>query len=451
MILKNIKKAKNIKELKELIQNIYSSKNIVEYIPAIIEEGKFTKENGEDFYLKLVLSHRKNKLENTWLKENMIFGIKDPDTVNKSLAYNVFTENIITFRNVKGNNLYQLNPNIMGSNINEYQYDNSNLVNAYYNEEYSNLKGKQVLKLENGTDIYLYTNVLKDYINELDSKTYPKYGLVAEFEYRTYNKPFENIKEGTYKQDDYIFDIKISSNNFIHILGSVKIEDPSFNQDFVERHIKVISLGTGRIRENNHENLDDDMEAGLVLFKEDVMDILEKYYYFYDLVMYDKENIENKYLVDVLDDKVVFWEGEYNKLPNFIKSKIDKFNYGSNEEIGIISPAMKAWQLDVDWDFHLKFTPEQELARLIKLKFFNAAIELDLSFQLIKDKDKLSDFIKKIEKLTKIKIEIFNQDTKDVKELLKIRNKEKVKINTEETKLLFRKYCIVIAGVISNE
>jgi len=451
MTIKKLKDIKCLDELKEFIKNIYKQDYKDLYIPAIINSGNFTVENGEDFYLKLVLAHQKMEISKTWLKSNMVFGIKDPDFERVDSFYEVLTENVITHRKVKGNTLYQLNPNIVGDEIVEYEYDNNTFVNAYYNEEYSNIKGKPVLIQKNDKDVYVYKNVFKNYLNEIDSNIYPKYRLVAEFEYRTHNNIFDSIESKVYKFEDSIFDVSCF-NGQMQIIGSVNIGILSTVENKSEiRNIKVISLDDRKIRKHNPNNYDDDTNAGFVLFHKDVLKIIKKNYYIYDLTMYDKTNIENKYLIDILQDKVVFWEGEYNKLPNSFKDEIDKFNFGSDNESGIISPGMMAWQLEVDWNFHLKLYPEQQLAFIVKSKFFNAAIENGISFFIPDNINDFKDFILRIENITGTHLERFNQSHNDVKNLVKIRDNKMEELNIKEIELLFRKYCFQLSRVIDNE
>lgn len=52
--LNDIKKLSKIEEIEDYIRNIFIQKRNDRYIPAIINEGKYTIEFGEDFYLKLV-------------------------------------------------------------------------------------------------------------------------------------------------------------------------------------------------------------------------------------------------------------------------------------------------------------------------------------------------------------------------------------------------------------
>lgn len=52
--LDQIKRTSTISELSQEIASIFKSFEDDDYIPAIIEEGNYTADQGEDFYLKLV-------------------------------------------------------------------------------------------------------------------------------------------------------------------------------------------------------------------------------------------------------------------------------------------------------------------------------------------------------------------------------------------------------------
>jgi hypothetical protein len=212
----------------------------------------------------------------------------------------------------------------------------------------------------------------------------------------------------------------------------------------------VISLNTGEIREHNPNNFNDDTEAGFVVFDKKILDFICEKYYVYDLTMYDKENTDNNYLIDILSDKVVFWEGEYNKLPKELKDKIDQHNIEMDRMNGIISPGMMAWQLESDWNFYKKMYPEQQLAVIVKSKYFNSAIELGATFVIPESQSDFKKFINDIEKLTNSRLEQFNTLNDDVQNLIKIRDGDSVG-ESLDMELLFRKYCYQMSKVIDNE
>ncbi|MCM3079732.1 hypothetical protein [Brevibacillus invocatus] len=443
---KYIEKLKQIDTLSDLIKQIkliFENFEDDNYIPAIIEEGSFTIDHGEDLYVKLVLKHQTIEINETWLKDNMAFGLDEPTTITDEVNEAAFIHNIITYRKYKSRNLYQLNPLLISDQINEYEYTNSDYVNAFFNDEYSNLQGLPVLKSTNDIKLLVLKKVFNSYINDPESNIYPKFELVAEFEYRTHNNHFVDLKSESNKLTDAFLKVD-KADNKIYILGSIKISLPNKEGKQNSRNIQVIDLGDFKARNHNPGHYNGDTIEGFICFKPEVLNVLKDFYYFYDLQMIDKNNLENSYLVDVLKDKVVFWEAEYNKLPTSIKDKIDKYNFVPQNTKSIISPAMSAMQLEVDWNWDQKLTPEYLLANLIRERAFNRAIDLGLSFIEPQNAADLKEFIIKIESLTNIRLERFNLNSEEVRQLINIRDGGSWDIPSADLKLLYLKYCYAI-------
>ncbi|WP_409290635.1 hypothetical protein [Peribacillus sp. SCS-37] len=441
--LEQLKQTDSIPNLIDKIKEIFKGFKDNDYIPAIIEEGNFTAERGEDLYIKLVLKHHSIRLEKTWLKDNLSFELEEPTEFDNKINVRAFIHNVITERKYKTRNLYQLNPLLVSDEINEYEYTSSEYVNAFYNDEYSNVKGLPVLKSTKDHKLLILKKVFKYYLNDPKENVYPKFELVAEFEYRTHKNHFFNTSTETYKTNDACVEVN-SNNNSIYVLGSIRIPLLQGKELKGNRRIKVIDLGDFKPREHNFSHYNGDTIEGFVCFKSKVIDVLKNYYYFYDLQMIDKSNIQNTYLVDVLEDKVVFWEAEYNKLPISIKDKIDSLNFVPKEKKGIISSAMAAMQLEADWNWDKKLTPELMLANLIREKSFKRAIDIGVSFIEPKSVKDLSGFIIKIEKLTGIKLERFNTKTEDVERLINIRQGNKLTQRIDNLKTLYQKYCYAV-------
>lgn len=452
-MLERLRLTKSLNELESFVQDLFSNNEIFGYIPAVINQGNFTMDKGEDFYLKLVMCHQKTSINETWIKENMTMGIISPNPNKEKTIYDYLIYNVITHRNVKGGTLYQLNPNIICHEIEEYEYDNNKFVNMFFNDEYSKVKGKPVLVSKND-DLYIYKNVFKDYLNDPDGFTYPKYKLIAEIEYRTHNNKYLDVNQRS-EENKRIGDTFF---NTFYSKGSMQIKASidlgtlnTFSDRYSQRNVKVLEFDTLKYRSHNPQNFDGDTNAGFVVFKTDVIETLNEDYYIYDLTMYDKKNAENYYMIDILDDKVVLWEGEYNKLPVNVKDKIDKYNQILQNPGGVISPGMAAWQLEVDWNFQKKMYPEQQLASIIKRIYFNKAIDMGITFSIPRSIEAFSDFIIKIEAITLERVDQFNQSHEDVIKLMKIRAKEYNDIDFDEIPLLFRKYCYQIGKVLDNE
>ena len=448
--IKQIKSLNSIQELVSFIKNIYINFEDANYMPALIEEGKFLPkmfegenvEESSDFYLKLILKHSSLKIDKTWMKSNLSFNMISPEDSDVGI------HNVIVYRTYKSNNLYQINPLISNDLVNEYEYNNTKFVNAYYNDEWNQSQGKPVLKSDKDMNILMLRSILKDYINDIGGNVYPEYELVAEFEFRTTSECLNNVENQDYKGKDYCINFDKNKES-TYIRGSVKVPYKYERIRNRIRNIKVINMDDGKVRNHNPANYDGDINEGFVYFKEDILNIIKKYYYIYDLAIIDKSNPENSFLIDFLDDKVMFFEAEYNKLPSSLKDSIDNYNIVPNKEKGgLISEAMFAWQLECDWNWDRYLPPNLKLASNIRSKYFELAIDLALSFDVPTTTDDLKNFIEKIEHLSNIRLESFNVEAKDVQILIDIRDNKIGKV--DDIKILFLKYCYAINRGLEN-
>lgn len=435
--LSEIKKIKTIDKLVEFIIEIFREFDNEQYMPALIEEGSFSVEDGEDFYLKLILKHSTVKFDKTWMKSNLSFGLCEPGDED----YDV--HNVLVYRKYKSSNLYQVNPLIVDEAVSEYEYNNTDYINAYYNDEYDYSKGKALLKNGENIKLLIIKDIFQNYINDINGNIYPKYQLVAEFEYRTHQKHLAKLNEEPYKYKNAFIKVDVNRDS-TYVLGSVEIPYVYKKDSDITRNIRVLNLDDLTERSHNPRNYDGDINEGLIYFKKDIIRIISRLYYIYDLQIYDKSNIKNVYMIDILDDKIMFFEGEYNRLPKNLKESIDQYNFipskGSNN---LISPAMYEWQLQSNWNWNEKLLPNFKLASEIKSRMFESAIDIAISFEVPENREKLGEFIVKIEKLTGIKLEAYNVNSTDVKSLIKIRDRvEDIKIDSFED--LYQKYCYAI-------
>lgn len=445
-----LKNVTSVDELASVITTIINGPNTLDnYIPAIIEEGEYTQEKGEDFYLKLVLKHQSIPLEKTWIKNNLSFGLEEPFENNK-INKDAFIHNVITTRKYKSRDLYQLNPLLVSDQIDEYEYSNSDFVNAYFNEEYSNIKGNAVLKTTNNNKLEILKNVLKFFINDPLDNFYPKYELVAEFEYRLHDSRFLNF-DGEFNTKTYFISVSAHKQNTL-IHGSIIIPNLFENRTDNNRNVKVIDLHNNITRLHNSSHYNGDTVEGFVCFKKDVINVLKEDYYFYDLQIIEKNNTRNSYLIDVLEDKIVFWEGEYNKLPEVVKDSIDSYNFvplDISNNRNLISSSMAAMQLSADWNWHLKLPPQYLLANSIRENYFKRAIDMDLTFIDPQNELDLKNFILKIELLTEIQLSNFKASS-DVNRLLEIRNSGQKNKVSQDLRLLYQKYCYAIQSELNK-
>jgi hypothetical protein len=440
--LEQVRQTKTIPALIKKLISIFKEFNDDDYIPAIIEEGNFTSVHGDDFYLKLVLKHQSIDLGTTWLKDNMAFHLEEPTEVRNEVNNGAFIHNVVVHRRYKSRSIYQLNPLLVSESIDEYEVTNSIHINAFFNDEYSNIQGFPVLKSTNEVKLLVLKKVFNDFINDPNNNIFPKFELIAEFEYRTHENHFGKIERIYKKEDSYVKADK--GDKSIVILGSVKIPLPKNEKIRKSRNVQVVDLGEFKPRKHNFNHFNGDTIEGFVCFRPDVINVLKEYYFFYDLQIVEKKNINNTYLIDVLGDKIVFWEAEYNKLPKEIKNKIDFYNYVPKDINGIISEAMSAMQLEVDWDWDKKLSPSLTLANLIREKVFNRALDIGLSFIEPQNMSDLKKFILKIESLTNVRLERFNQNSEEVKQLISIREGSEIKEALSDLNLLYQKYCYAI-------
>ena len=417
------------------------------YIPAIIEEGNFS-QDGKDFYSKLVLVESNTHLYKPFLTSPLSLWLPDSNMQTGEIEL-IF--NLITQRNYRGNNLYQLNP-LLSNSVMEEPYEESRFVHQVYSNTLSPYAWEKVLKAKD-TTILCLTKVFEDVINELDSKSSPKYYLVSDFEFRNNNlDSLSQIDSGVYQEENY--NISISRNEHgVFILGSVRIPfKKTDNQyaDYSKREIVVIDLVTHESKKHNPSDLSNDTELGIVCFDPDVIGALSEYYHIFGLTMHAKNGMYDDgigvYLLDLLYDeeilsydKVVFWEGEYNKLPTNIKDKIDKYNIRKPTS-PLISKAMASWQLDVDWDYIEQALPNQQLADKIAYTHLEMSIDYNLSFLIPDTREEFYSYINTLSKVTNIEPKDFGVSNPEIQKLNMLFQGESVSFEKAELYILYQKY-----------
>lgn len=451
--LEELVKINNTGDFIQFICGIYDSSED-KYLPALINEGNFIGELEADFYLKLVLKHKEIPITTTWLTDNLqytlpvFFNIKNLKEEN---SQEIFIHNLIVYKNYRNASVYQINPLL--TSIDSYQENgikNLKYVEAYYNEEYQSNKGKLILDYSK-KDNDEYLNVLKSFLTEFvvheGERWEHAYELVAEFEYR--NKNHASLKENYNNTSFGFLEYSHNEKHGLYLKGSINVPF-KYGKSSI-RPVKVIDLGTHKVREHNPNHFNGDTEEGFVVFSKETVDILKQEYFFYDIEMIEKKYLDNSVLVDYLGDKVVFWEAEYNKLPINIKDKIDKYNIVPKDN-NIISKAMFSMQLDASWNWDKDLQPDKRLAYIVKHKMFERAIDMNLNFIYPQDIKELQRFILQIESLTQITLEKFNIKAKEVKLLITIRDGMYADyINEEYLEELYLKYCYAISDVLGGK
>ncbi|EOP20073.1 hypothetical protein IIS_06009 [Bacillus cereus VD131] len=447
MYLDKLQKLTSTKDIINFIKSIYESTEEL-YIPALLSEGDFIGEMEADFYVKLVLKHTELTINKTWLMDNFSFNlptfsnIKEPSEEN---TRKMFIHNLIVYKNYRNASIYQVNPLLTATELyQENGVKNLKYVEAYFDEEYQNNKGKLVLnynKKENNEYLNILKGFLAEHVVHEEQEWEHPYELVAEFEYR--NKNHSPLEENYTNTNSGFIDYFYREKYGVCFRGSIKI--PLKYSQSNARSVKVIDLHTKQVRKHNPNHFDGDTEEGFVVFSKEVMEILKQDYFFYDIQMLEKTYLQNSVLVDYLGDKIVFWEAEYNKLPTQLKDKIDQYNITPTDE-RIISEAMYSMQLAASWNWDKDLEPDKKLAYIIKNKMFERAIDMNLNFIYPINVKDLQNFIHKIENLTQINLENFNTNANDVKTLITIRDGQyNDNISEEYIEKLYLKYCFAIS------
>lgn len=424
-----------------------------DYIPAVIKEGNLLNEfeNSEDFYLKLIVVPKEKVIEDSWLQGNLnmsdIYGNDD-----------VSAHNLVVYKNFKHEKIYQYNPQLYNDDM-IWESDQVSLVFAQQNIEDSRTYNTiPVFKFEdnNNKDILLINSKVLENLNFF-SKFTQIFELCLEFEYRFSEgeKRIESAKEkfntktyrGFIRVENNTNRIdKSTENGFTRVQGSIVIDiNEIMKKNRKESsEIKVVNFDSSVIRDLNRNNYNDDTNAGLVVFKNECIDILKKEYHYNGINLIPKRTEQQAVIVDILDDIVVFWEGEFNRLPEEIQKELVAYNLTNRTE-KIISKFMFTWQLEANFNFMDSALPNQKLGSFTYENFKNKAQSNNLEFWEPKTVGELKVFIDKIKAVFDITPNTFNVELEDIKLLEKIKTESLVfEINEKDLKLLMQKYCFAV-------
>ena len=401
-MLKKLQNAKTLEEIINFIKEFYLSYDNDDYIPALFKEGYFTfndyssevQNDSSEFYSKLIIRPSNSKLRKPWQKSNLSQNFVDGSDTDEIQRQN-FIYNVIVNRRMYGNNVYCFNPVLCSEGyIDEENYKNDGIVNAFYFDE----NGKVPLIKKTDDNLKLYKKALEIYVSQKDNNEYPKYNLSIDFEYR--NTINHIIDDKDYITDtEYIDNVnkeKIADSKmpFLWLIGTIDI--PFVLNDKSDLDITVNCL-TGRKRSLNKNNYNDDMEAGLIVFNHSCLNFLTKRYVVIGMSMMDMFE-ESSFLIDTMENTVVFWEGEFNKLPNDIKKGLEPYN-DKNQSSNIISPAMFEWQLLSNWNAIDNADPFQRLGYYLIENHRELVLEYQCNVYLPVTEN---DFITQAENIMKI-------------------------------------------------
>lgn len=454
-MLDKLKSVETKESLVEVIINQFEELVKGDYMPAIIKDGELSSEseNSEDFYLKLVIVPKDTIIEETWLQGNL--NMTDTFYEKELLAYN-----LVVYKNFKHEKIYQYNPQLFNDEE-IWETDQTSLVFAQQNIEdsksYETIPVFQFEEKNKKEILYINSKVL-DRLNFFTPYT-PDFELCLEFEYR-FSGDMDRLKseETTLTNDSYRGFITISNNRdrknkmmergFTHVQGTIVINiDEILTKTKTKNkisEIKVVNLDDSLIRNLNKNNYNDDTNAGLVVFSKECIDILKEEYHYNGLSLIPKRTEQRGVLIDILDDIVVFWEGEFNKFPKEIQDQLLAYNLIDRTE-NIISKFMYTWQLEANFKFMESALPNQQLGSYTYEHYNNKAISNNLEFWEPETVRELKIFIDKVNSVLEVKPYTFNKNLQDIKLLEKIRTESfSGKLNVGELKMLMQKYCFAV-------
>ena len=461
-MIDNLEGINDVNKLLDLLVQNFIEKIDGNYIPAIIEQGNiFSDTEDIDFYSKLILKKNDLDIKNTWLINNLV-GV-DIYNVSEKETYN-----LITRKNYNHNKLYELNPILSDEDL---VWEKAPINDVHVNQLLENYDGYEEIPLFkysknelsekniNQKILYLNKKVLENLV-EFDNNSYylQDYNICMEFELR-YKNDFIKLEElkrkvseseklhggfiEIYKNEHGAFGKKDNyKKTTVQGTISLNFKNMHFNASGLEKSIQVVNFSDNKIRNLNPSNYNDDKDAGLVVFDKKVIDFLKKEYIYTGTYLMPKRKKQSSLLVDELDDVVVFWEGEFNKFPNEIIKKIQKFNL-NNRTTNIISEMMFDWQLNVNLNYLEKALPSQQLGNFTFENHQALAFEYGVNFWEANTTEELFKFLNDIEKIYDINPLDFNNISEDVNNLQKIYQKKDL-LNDVDTKLLMQKYSFAI-------
>lgn len=399
------------KVLKDILDYYYSNVR-GDYIPAIINEGALFSPDGfenNDLYMKIIAVKKGTKLDGTWFLDNL----------SSHKRFECFNY-IVEYKYLR-NNIYGIHQDLLASNdVSFCKQDNDAVLSLEYLDSDHKINGDRIL-ISDEKNIFILFPFIREYT---DKKTFPyddlDYDLYVEIEYRTYDENLKpnrvgkfGIKNGlidlTYEDND-AGGFKKDSKKLYWLRATVKLDTNRLFNSKVQAKKKKLNLGvvdleTRSIRELNPDNFDDDMHAGLLVFSNAAIDCIKQYYYFYDLYLIPKSQNVDSCLIDVFDDFIVFWEGEFNSnLPFELKQQIVGFNLTNITEHFISEPMYQS-QLMGQWDIYKYLLPNQKLAKRMREKYKERSFETGIDFYPPRNIEEYSDFIKKVFNITNLFVE----------------------------------------------
>lgn len=433
----------NIEFINQLLEEHYYSKINSKYVPCVVESGSL-QDGGKDLYIKTILINQDKKIDSTWVVNNLAHSMSD-DAFNCIVTYNY-----------KFNTIYGINSFLMDDYYTVFvEQKNLHILDMVYND--SDVINKPAILKSDGKNLFIYYDVLKDKLPE--SGYFPTYKMYAELEYREYIDDLEITNQNGIIDKGYV-DVQYfkgnDGKNMLWIRATIEIDTKRLVKNYKNYEmsdtlkIKVVDLETGKLRALNPNNYDDDIHAGLIVFRKDSYQILSKYYYFYDMMLISKDDTLKSCLIDNHEDCFVFWEGEFNSnLPFEIKMELSKYNDVSKTN-HLLSKGMFEWQLNSNWNYLDDALPNEQLANYIRNNFQYQALEIGLDFYPPKDINSYSSFVNKVFELLSLTYATLRIPTEKEELLTKIRKCENPFSTYDELYNNYQGFCYLIYKVLEN-
>lgn len=445
-MLDKLRKCNNVDDIIKCIREFFHSYDSSNYIPGIYKEGTFltTKEKYDgEFYAKLILRPNDKDIKKTWMKMNLSYGFIDGSDEREKNDISNYVYNLIVQKNYYRNTVYTLNPYLYNDNetaIYEKKQDNKSVANLFYYDPTFSTNEWPILISKNDDQIFLLKKSLSSFISA-EKNVFPDYVLSVEFEYRDKRHEIDDFTQ--YKNDGCL--ITKEKTDFIWLLGTLDI-DYTIPK---ENNLNIITNQlTGSIRKINENNWNDDIDAGLIVFDKKSIKYLKERYIFLEFAMIDMYT-KDSVLIDFVSDKIVFWEGEFNKLPYEVKKELEKYNIRKKMN-GIISTAMFEWQLNGNLDYERYETYYQKLGKYILEKYFDVAYESRISTELPESYKDLIEKVKDLLQLFSLKYKQLYKYEKGFFTLEKVLN-NKYKPDSKISAELFDYFCYLLLEVVDND
>lgn len=455
-MLYEIKRSNDWRETVDSIFEMFYKRCVDERIPALFDLGSVFGEEFqyEELYLKLVLVPKGERITNTWIKDNLrSSSIYCCDDDLKSRCHNI----IVQF-NCNGVQKYGFNPILLSSDDLIYcDLSEGDVINQTFNSS-DKLTKPRILQKENIKEKVITLSYIS--IEDLLNDEYcDSFDLYADFEYRKRFSDYDG-ESGEFSEDDAMYHITYDAgeesfggeaDSLLWIQGSKKLDIQRLklclNQE-VDNDISVISLDYQNMRSLNPNNYSDDTNAGLVPFKKEAITVLREYYFVYGLQLVPKNNEVSPVMVDFLDNAIVFWEGEFNKLPKELKAELAPFNI---KEVfkPFISEAMFAWQLGARFDFAEKENFYQQLADYYRQHYEHASFENELSFEIPATTNAFALLVIKILKIANVSLEALHL-TLEKQLLLKNILNNSIELSDKELKEVYEAFSWVLLRYLNE-